>query len=182
MMLSVTAPHKTYQRLHFGVYINIVSKAAFRITITLAWLANITRLVGKSFLLQTVFMSALCKVQTQTPYCYCGYSILSFSFFYYVTFPHKSFYSLLLRGNERYRVEAATQFAECSQLESWRKVKQIRDLQNTSPPSPSVRDVKLSCCRCCDCKSISLRQWVTQADCSEPSSCLRPPASLQRVR
>jgi len=118
MMLSVTAPHKTYQRLHFGVYINIVSKAAFRITITLAWLANITRLVGKSFFLQTVFMSALCKVQTQTPYCYCGYSILSFSFFYYVTFPHKSFYSLLLRGNERYRVEAATQFAECSQLES----------------------------------------------------------------
>jgi len=55
----------------------------------------------------------LSMLKTHTPYCYCGFSILSISLFP-LPRSHRFFHSLLFPDNKRNQLETLTQCAELS--------------------------------------------------------------------
>ena len=53
-------------------------------------------------------------MKTQTPCCYCGFSILCFFLLLLISLSHQNLRSLLFSGNKRDRIKTLTQLAEWS--------------------------------------------------------------------
>ena len=123
----------------------------------------------------------------QTPYCYSGYSILSFTLFL-TPFPTKIYTLKFVPATRPWKqVWSSWNLNTACQMASVRIPtffgnltygQKIRTLPNFRPTPPSMRDTELSRCKCWDGESISLRQGVTLKHCSEAASA-QPRASLQ---